>query len=128
MEDYCKGKILEDKDILFSKVLKAGKRIYYVDVRQTKSKEIFLIITESKKVREGRDNNRSSFEKHKIFLRSDEIDKLLSNIEEAVDFIKNRAKMLEGVKLNKSQQQNIYEAESLDKRAFIDQFTLNEDF
>ena len=51
MEDLKKKSMTEtDKEIVFSKAIKAGKRIYYVDVRKNKKDDMFLAITESKKV------------------------------------------------------------------------------
>ena len=38
-----------EKDIVFSKAIKAGKRIYYVDVKKNRKGELFLAVTESKK-------------------------------------------------------------------------------
>ena len=69
MEDLKKKSMTEtDKEIVFSKAIKAGKRIYYVDVRKNKKDDMFLAITESKKIITGEGNAPSiSFEKHKIF-------------------------------------------------------------
>ena len=41
---------LNDKEIVFSKSIKAGKRIYYLDVKKNRKDEMFLAITESKKI------------------------------------------------------------------------------
>lgn len=38
-----------DKEILYSQAIKAGKRIYYLDVKKNRKDEMFLAITESKK-------------------------------------------------------------------------------
>lgn len=38
-----------DKEIVFTKAIKAGKRIYYLDVKRNRKGEMFLAITESKK-------------------------------------------------------------------------------
>ena len=40
-----------DKEIVFTKAVKAGKRIYYLDVKKSRKGEMFLAITESKKAR-----------------------------------------------------------------------------
>ena len=55
MEDLTKKSAVEanDKDIIFSKSIKAGKRIYYLDVKKNRKDELFLAITESKKVMVG---------------------------------------------------------------------------
>ena len=71
MEDFKKkiGTDMNDKEIVFSKSIKAGKRIYYLDVKKNRKDEMFLAITESKKVVMGEgDDSQVSFEKHKIFL------------------------------------------------------------
>ena len=49
MEDFKKNQE-RDKDIVFSKSVKAGKRIYYVDVKKNRKGELFIALTESKKV------------------------------------------------------------------------------
>lgn len=71
MEDFKKkmNADMNDKEIVFSKSIKAGKRIYYLDVKKNRKDEMFLAITESKKVVMGEgDDSQVSFEKHKIFL------------------------------------------------------------
>ena len=52
MENLKKEDTLNKKenDIVFTKTLKAGKRIYYLDVKKNKKDEFFLAITESKKI------------------------------------------------------------------------------
>ena len=68
MEDYKKKSVVDgDKEIVFSKAIKAGKRIYYLDVKKNRKDEMFLAITESKKIVSGEgDDSQVSFEKHKI--------------------------------------------------------------
>ena len=70
MEEFKKKSAAEgDKEIVFSKAIKAGKRIYYLDVKKNRKEEMFLAITESKKIVSGEgDDAQVSFEKHKIFL------------------------------------------------------------
>ena len=49
MEDQNKNIMKEgDKEIVFSKTIKAGKRIYYLDVKKNRKEEMFLAITEVK--------------------------------------------------------------------------------
>ncbi len=72
----------------FSRAVKAGKRIYYVDVKETRNGEYYLSLTESKKMVSGsEDNPQFSFEKHKIFLYPEDFDKVLDAVREAVDFV-----------------------------------------
>ncbi len=84
-----KSAVDSDKEIVFSKSIKAGKRIYYLDVKKNRKDEMFLAITESKKVVSGDgDESQVSFEKHKIFLYQEDFEKFMSGLLEAVSFIK----------------------------------------
>ena len=90
MEDLKKkmSADMNDKEIVFSKSIKAGKRIYYLDVKKNRKDEMFLAITESKKVIMGEgDDSQVSFEKHKIFLYREDFQKFMAGLEEAVNFI-----------------------------------------
>lgn len=90
MEDLKKknGAEMNDKEIIFSKSIKAGKRIYYLDVKKNRKDEMFLAITESKKVVIGEGENvQVNFEKHKIFLYKEDFDKFLSGLSEAITFV-----------------------------------------
>ncbi len=91
MEDLKKKAMTEtDKEIVFSKAIKAGKRIYYVDVRKNKKDDMFLAITESKKIISSEGNAPAvSFEKHKIFLYKEDFEKFLEGLHEAIKFIDN---------------------------------------
>ncbi len=90
MDELKKRSVVEsDKEIVFSKSIKAGKRIYYLDVKKNRKDEMFLAITESKKVVSGDgDDSQVSFEKHKIFLYQEDFEKFMSGLLEAISFIK----------------------------------------
>ncbi len=90
MDELKKKSVVDsDKEIVFSKSIKAGKRIYYLDVKKNRKDEMFLAITESKKVVSGDgDESQVSFEKHKIFLYQEDFEKFMSGLLEAVSFIK----------------------------------------
>ena len=77
-----------DKEIVFSKAIKAGKRIYYLDVKKSKKGEMFLAITESKKIisAEG-DATQINFEKHKIFLYKEDFEKFMNGLQESIQYI-----------------------------------------
>ena len=90
MEEFKKKKNVEmnEKEILFSQAIKAGKRIYYLDVKKNRKEELFLAITESKKVVMGEgDDSLVSFEKHKIFLYKEDFDKFMTGLQQAISFI-----------------------------------------
>lgn len=77
-----------DKEIIFSKAIKAGKRIYYLDVKKSKKNEMFLAITESKKVVSGEGNSSHvNFEKHKIFLYKEDFEKFMEGLKETIGYI-----------------------------------------
>ena len=100
MEDLKKKMNLEvnDKEIVFSKSIKAGKRIYYLDVKKNRKDEMFLAITESKKVVMGEgDDSQISFEKHKIFLYKEDFEKFMTGLTQAIGFIKGEAELSEEV-------------------------------
>ena len=83
MEDFKKksGLDVSDKEIVFSQSIKAGKRIYYLDVKKNRKDEMFLAITESKKIVTGEgDESQVSFEKHKIFLYKEDFEKFMVHI------------------------------------------------
>lgn len=55
-----------EKEEIFSKVLRAGRRTYFFDVRATKAGDYYLTITESKKF--TNDDGSFHYKKHKIYL------------------------------------------------------------
>jgi len=66
----------KDNEIAYSKAIKAGKRIYYLDVKKSRNDDLFLAITESKKKIVGYDEDAQvTYEKHKIFLYKEDFDK-----------------------------------------------------
>jgi len=91
MEEFKKKSAADgDKEIVFSKAIKAGKRIYYLDVKKNRKDEMFLAITESKKIVTGEgDDSQVSFEKHKIFLYKEDFVKFINGLQEAIQFITN---------------------------------------
>jgi hypothetical protein len=85
----------KEKDIVFSKAIKAGKRIYYIDVKQSRNEDYYVAITESKKRISGMDNAQVvSFEKHKIFLYKEDFVKFITGLEDVIGFVneKNRGR------------------------------------
>nr|WP_186971849.1 PUR family DNA/RNA-binding protein [Bacteroides intestinalis] len=115
MEDLKKkGADMNDKEIVFSKSIKAGKRIYYLDVKKNRKDEMFLAITESKKVVTGEgEDAQVSFEKHKIFLYREDFEKFMNGLNEAINFI-NQKEMLEviGGMNAKADTENVIDADA----------------
>jgi hypothetical protein len=78
----------DEREDVYSKVVRAGKRTYFFDVKATKGNDYYLTITESKK-RAGRDG-RFFFEKHKIFLYKEDFEKFEEGLAEVINFIKDK--------------------------------------
>ncbi len=79
----------KENDIIYSKAMKAGRRIYYLDVKKSRNDDLFIAITESKKKVFGSDDNvQVTFEKHKIFLYKEDFDKFLEGMEDVIGYVK----------------------------------------
>lgn len=77
-----------EKDIVYSQAVKAGKRIYYLDVKRNRRGELFLSITESKKIATGEGPDAPfTFEKHKIFLYQEDFSKFIGGLSKAISYI-----------------------------------------
>ncbi len=74
-----------DRDDIFSKAVRAGKRTYFFDVKATRKNDYYLTITESKKRFE--EDGRFRFEKHKLFLYKEDFAKFADGLKEVIDFI-----------------------------------------
>ena len=55
-----------EQEEIFSQVLRAGRRTYFFDVRETKAGDYYLTITESKKF--THEDGSFHYKKHKIYL------------------------------------------------------------
>lgn len=75
-----------DKEDIYSKVVRAGKRTYFFDVKSTRRNDFYLTITESKK-RIGREG-KFFFEKHKIFLYKEDFEKFVEGLNDVVEYIR----------------------------------------
>ena len=78
----------ERRDDLFSKVVRAGKRTYFFDVKATRANQQYLTITESKR-RFNEDQGKFFYEKHKIFLYGEDFEKFKEGLVTAISFIEN---------------------------------------
>ncbi|MDR1679032.1 MAG: PUR family DNA/RNA-binding protein [Prevotellaceae bacterium] len=89
-KDYKNDAYDKEQEIIFSQSVKAGKRIYYLDVKRNRRNDLFVTITESKKLVSGtEDNPKVSYEKHKIFLYREDFDKFMDGMQEVIQFIRN---------------------------------------
>ena len=87
MEGYERKEGMDnDREEIYSKAVRAGKRTYFFDVKATRNNDYYLTITESKK-RFDNDGNQN-FEKHKIFLYKEDFEKFAEGLDEVVAYIK----------------------------------------
>lgn len=74
-----------EKEEIFSKVLRAGRRTYFFDVRATKAKDYYLTITESKKF--TNEDGSFHYKKHKIYLYKEDFAGFNEILQEMTDYI-----------------------------------------
>ncbi len=74
-----------EKEEIFSKVLRAGRRTYFFDVRSTKAEDYYLTITESKKF--TNDDGSFHYKKHKIYIYKEDFSEFKEILAEMTDFI-----------------------------------------
>lgn len=74
-----------EKEDIFSKVLRAGRRTYFFDVRSTKADDYYITITESKKFTE--EDGSYHFKKHKIYLYKEDFVAFEEILKEMTDFV-----------------------------------------
>ncbi len=78
---------MTDKEEIYSKVLRAGRRTYFFDVRATKAGDYYLTITESKKF--TNDDGSFYYKKHKIYLYKEDFTEFKEILAEMTDYIIN---------------------------------------
>jgi len=76
-----------EKDEIFSKVLRAGRRTYFFDVRATKADDYYITITESKKFTE--EDGSFHFKKHKIYLYKEDFAAFSEILQEMTAYVLN---------------------------------------
>lgn len=75
-----------DREEIFSRVVRAGKRTYFFDVKATIGEEYYLTITESKR-RFNNEQGKFFYEKHKLFLYREDFEKFNNGLSDAIEFI-----------------------------------------
>lgn len=76
----------EGRDDIFSKIVRAGRRTYFFDVKSTRNDDYYLTLTESKK--NTQEDGSVHYEKHKIFLYKEDFEKFIEGLTEVIDYIK----------------------------------------
>jgi len=90
-ENIDKGR---ERDEVFSKAVRAGKRTYFFDVKSTRNEELYLTVTESKR-RFNNETNKFFYEKHKIFLYKEDFEKFNEGLSQVIHFIQTGEKPIE---------------------------------
>lgn len=78
---------LLEKEEIFSKVLRAGRRTYFFDVRATKADDYYITVTESKKFTE--EDGSFHFKKHKIYLYKEDFAAFKDILDEMTSYVLN---------------------------------------
>jgi hypothetical protein len=74
-----------EQNEIYSKVVRAGKRTYFFDIKSTKGNDLYITLTESKKTfgNEGEEN----YQKHKIFLYKEDFEKFKEGLDDVLNKI-----------------------------------------
>lgn len=75
----------DDREDVYSKAVRAGKRTYFFDVKSTRGRDLYLTITESKK--HTHEDGSAHYDKHKIFLYKEDFDKFFDGLQDAINEI-----------------------------------------
>ncbi len=79
----------KEPEIVYSRSVKAGKRIYYLDVKKARNEDLYLCITESKKKSMG-DDAAPTFEKHKVFLYKEDFAHFLEGLQDVIGYVQDQ--------------------------------------
>ena len=79
------GKENYEREEIFSKSVRAGRRTYFFDVRSTRAEDYYMTITESKKF--SNDDGSAHYKKHKIYLYKEDFEEFAASFKEVSDFI-----------------------------------------
>lgn len=79
------NKVNTEQEEIFSKVVRAGRRTYFFDVRATKAGDYYLTLTESKKFTNP--DGSFHYKKHKIYLYKEDFESFKETLDEMMSFI-----------------------------------------
>jgi hypothetical protein len=78
-----------EPEIVYSRSVKAGKRIYYLDVKKARNEDLYLCITESKRKQAG-ETEVPQFEKHKVFLYKEDFAHFTESLNDVIAYVQNQ--------------------------------------
>ena len=83
-----------EPEIVYSRSVKAGKRIYYLDVKKARNEDLYLCITESKRKQTG-EAEPPQFEKHKVFLYKEDFAHFTEGLNDVISFVQSQLGTIE---------------------------------
>ena len=83
-----------EPEIVYSRSVKAGKRIYYLDVKKARNEDLYLCITESKRKQTG-EFETPQFEKHKVFLYKEDFAHFTEGLNDVIAFVQSQLGTIE---------------------------------
>lgn len=102
MEEGFNG--LYKRNEIYTKIIKAGKRLYFIDVKLLKDKLYYLTVTESVK-HINSEKGKDEFKKFRIVLFPEDFDKFTEGLNDVISFIKNN--LMPGFDFNKFTKANV---------------------
>ena len=87
MEEKMTDGAKKFRENIFTSSVKAGKRTYYFDVKETKNGERYITVTERK--RRYNEDGSYKVEKHKIFLYKEDFDKFADALDDVIEFVES---------------------------------------
>ena len=78
-----------EPEIVYLRSVKAGKRIYYLDVKKARNEDLYLCITESKRKQVG-ETEVPQFEKHKVFLYKEDFAHFTEGLNDVIAFVQSQ--------------------------------------
>ena len=79
-----------EQEIVYSRSVKAGKRIYYLDVRKARNNDLYLCITESKRLPGTEEGTAPQFEKHKVFLYKEDFAHFTEGLQDVIAYVQSQ--------------------------------------
>lgn len=108
-----------EKEEIYSKVLRAGRRTYFFDVRSTKADDYYLTITESKKF--TNDDGSFHYKKHKIYLYKEDFSEFNEILKEMTSYILDE----KGDEVISERHQKDYKKDDFNENDDLDEVTSN---
>lgn len=104
------NKVNTEQEEIFSKVVRAGRRTYFFDVRATKAGDYYLTLTESKKFTNP--DGSFHYKKHKIYLYKEDFESFKETLDEMITFIIDQ----KGEEVISERHQSDYQKETSDNQ------------